>query len=211
MVIEKSTLAVYRRQFDGEFVEIASDLENSSNRFVTDPHPALDFGRYRVVAKSKSTGAISYYDMPGYPINESGIIIQWEEQWQNYITSEINENDTYAERPWSGSMVRLPYNVDVSDDSDSDVSLVEYIGRKHPVSYYGTQVGQTANWNTDVPRRDVETLYALRRLAAYQGDVYVRESSGSGYWAHVNVSVSKKHQNGVVPVTIKVTRVEGGI
>jgi len=41
--------------------------------------------------------------------------------------------------------------------------------------------------------------------------VYVRESSGSGYWAHVNVSVSKKHQNGVVPVTIKVTRVEGGI
>lgn len=205
------TLAVYRRQFDGEFVEIASDLENSSNRFVTDPHPALDFGRYRVVAKSKSTGAISYYDMPGYPINESGIIIQWEEQWQNYITSEINENDTYAERPWSGSMVRLPYNVDVSDDSDSDVSLVEYIGRKHPVSYYGTQVGQTASWNTDVPRRDVETLYALRRLAAYQGDVYVRESSGSGYWAHVNVSVSKKHQNGVVPVTIKVTRVEGGI
>ena len=149
--------------------------------------------------------------MPGYPINESGIIIQWVEQWQNYITSEINENDTYAERPWSGSMVRLPYNVDVSDDSDSDVSLVEYIGRKHPVSYYGTQVGQTANWNTDVPRRDVETLYALRRLAAYQGDVYVRESSGSGYWAHVNVSVSKKHQNGVVPVTIKVTRVEGGI
>ena len=149
--------------------------------------------------------------MPGYPINESGIIIQWAEQWQNYVTSEINESDTSAERPWSGSLVRLPYNVDVSDDNDLDVSLAEYIGRKHPVSYYGTQVGQTSNWKTDVPRYDVETLYALRRLSVYQGDVYVRESSGSGYWANVSVSISKTHRNGVVPVTLKVTRVEGGI
>lgn len=210
-LVDDVTLAVYRRNFDGEFIEIASNLENSWSRFVTDPHPALDFGRYRVVAKAKSTGAISYYDMPGYPINESGIIIQWAEQWQNYITSEINESDTSAERPWSGSLVRLPYNVDVSDDNDLDVSLVEYIGRKHPVSYYGTQVGQTSNWKTDVPRYDVETLYALRRLSVYQGDVYVRESSGSGYWANVSVSISKTHRNGVVPVTLKVTRVEGGI
>lgn len=210
-LVDDVTLAVYRRQFDGEFVEIASNLENSWSRFVTDPHPALDFGRYRVVAIAKSTGAISYYDMPGYPINESGIIIQWAEQWQNYVTSEINEGDTSAERPWSGSLVRLPYNVDVSDDNDPDVSLVEYIGRKHPVSYYGTQVGQTSNWKTDVPRYDVETLYALQRLSVYQGDVYVRESSGSGYWANVSVSISKTHRNGVVPVTLKVTRVEGGI
>ncbi len=205
------TLAVFRRAFDGEFIEIASDLENSESRFVTDPHPSLDFGRYRIVAKTKSTGAISFYDLPGYPIGESGIIIQWAEQWQNYITSEINEGDTSADRPWSGSMVKLPYNVDVSDENDSDVSLVEYIGRKHPVSYYGTQVGQTATWKTDVPKRDVETLYALRRLSVYQGDVYVRESSGSGYWAHISVSISKTHQNGVVPVSLKVTRVEGGI
>ena len=108
-------------------------------------------------------------------------------------------------------MVKLPYNVDITDDNDPDVSLIEYIGRKHQVSYYGTQVGQTATWKTDIPKSDVETLYALRRLAIYQGDVYVRESSGSGYWAHVTVSISKTHQNRIVPVSLKVTRVEGGI
>lgn len=210
-LVDDVTLAVYRRQFDGELIEIASDLKNSDDCFVTDPHPALDFGRYRIVAKTKTTGAISYYDLPGFPIGESGIIIQWAEQWQNYITSEINDGDTSAERPWSGSMVKLPYNVDTTDDNDPDVSLAEYIGRKHPVSYYGTQVGLTATWKTDIPKSDVETLYALRRLAIYQGDVYVRESSGSGYWAHVTVSIGKTHQNRIVPVSLKVTRVEGGI
>lgn len=210
-LVDDVTLGVYRRQFDGELIEIATDLQNSDNCFVTDPHPALDYGRYRIVAKTKATGAISYYDLPGFPIGESGIIIQWAEQWQNYITSEINDGDTSAERPWSGSMVKLPYNVDITDDNDPDVSLVEYIGRKHQVSYYGTQVGQTATWKTDIPKSDVETLYALRRLAIYQGDVYVRESSGSGYWAHVTVSISKTHQNRIVPVSLKVTRVEGGI
>lgn len=210
-LVDDVTLGVYRRQFDGELIEIATDLQNSDNCFVTDPHPALDYGRYRIVAKIKATGAISYYDLPGFPIGESGIIIQWAEQWQNYVTSEINDGDTSAERPWSGSMVKLPYNVDTTDDNDPDVSLVEYIGRKHQVSYYGTQVGQTATWKTDIPKSDVETLYALRRLAIYQGDVYVRESSGSGYWAHVTVSISKTHQNRIVPVSLKVTRVEGGI
>lgn len=210
-LVDDVTLGVYRRQFDGELIEIATDLQNSDNCFVTDPHPALDYGRYRIVAKTKATGAISYYDLPGFPIGESGIIIQWAEQWQNYVTSEINDGDTSAERPWSGSMVKLPYNVDITDDNDPDVSLVEYIGRKHQVSYYGTQVGQTATWKTDIPKSDVETLYALRRLAIYQGDVYVRESSGSGYWAHVTVSISKTHQNRIVPVSLKVTRVEGGI
>ena len=108
-------------------------------------------------------------------------------------------------------MVRLLYNVDIADDNDKDVSLVEYIGRKHPVSYYGTQLGHTSTWKTDIPAYDTETLYALRRLAIYQGDVYVRESTGSGYWANVSVAISKTHCNGIIPVTLKVTHVEGGV
>ena len=41
-----------------------------------------------------------------------------------------------------------------------DKSLVEYIGRKHPVSYYGTQVGQTQTWSVEIPKTDTETIYA---------------------------------------------------
>ena len=45
------------------------------------------------------------------------------------------------------------------------------------------------------------------------GNVYVREPSGSGYWATVSVSYSRKHNELTMPVTLAITRVddaEGG-
>lgn len=202
------TLAVYRREFDGKFVEIGSELANGKNVYVTDPHPALDYARYRIVATSISTGAISYYDPPGYPIQCKSVIIQWDEEWSSFETSNSDPMEAPA---WSGSLLELPYNIDVSDNNSIDVSLVEYIGREHPVSYYGTQLGNTSSWSMDVPITDKETLYALRRLAIYKGDVYAREPSGSGYWASVSVSFSQTHCEVVIPVTIELTRVEGGM
>jgi hypothetical protein len=201
-------LSVYRKEFDGSFTEIASDLQNSMNVFVTDPHPALDYARYRIVAKSKTTGIITYHDIPAYPVRGKEVIIQWDEEWSSFATSE---EGTLSEQPWNGSMLKLPYNVDVSDNFSPDVSLVEYVGRSHPVSYYGTQKGYTSTWNMDIVKRDKETLYALRRLASYMGDVYVREPSGSGYWANVAVSFQQTHCELVIPVTLTITRVEGGV
>lgn len=210
-LIEGVTLSVYRRQYDGEFVEIASGLDNSANTYVTDPHPALDYARYRIVAITQNTGAVSYYDMPGYPIDEPAAIIQWDEDWSTFDSSSVDEADDTADPVWSGSLVRLPYNVDVSDKTNPDVSLVKYIGRKRPVSYYGTQLGETSSWKVEIPKDDIDTLYALRRLAIWMGDVYVREPSGSGYWASVTVSFSQTHNSLTIPVTLDVTRVEGGI
>lgn len=206
--IEGLLMSLYRREFDGSFTELAKDLDNMANTFVTDPHPSLDYARYRVVAKSEANGKVSYYDVPGYPIGEKAVIIQWNEEWTNFDTAE----DAALEQPtWSGSLLRLPYNIDVSDSHSADVELIEYIGRKYPVSYYGTQLGVTSTWNMDVDKKDKETLYALRRLAIYMGDVYVREPSGSGYWARVEVSFSQKHRELVIPVTLNLTRVSGGV
>lgn len=206
--IEGITLSVYRREFDGSFVELATGLSNDSNTYITDPHPSLDYARYRIVAVTDSTGAVSYYDAPGYPVGGKAVIIQWDEEWSNFDTS--NE-DVLEQPPWSGSMLKLPYNVDVSDNNSSDVALIEYIGRAHPISYYGTQLGQSATWNVEVEKTDKDTLYALRRLSRWMGDVYVREPSGSGYWANIAVSFSQKHCELTIPVTLNITRVEGGI
>ena len=41
------------------------------------------------------------------------------------------------------------------------------------------------------------------------GDVYVREPSGSGYWASVTVSYDIKHTELTIPVSLTITRVEG--
>jgi hypothetical protein len=183
-------------------------IDNASNTFITDPHPALDFARYRIVAISNSTGAVSFCDLPGYPIGEKAIIIQWDDAWSNF---NVTEEDAFEEPLWSGSMLKLPYNIDVSNEHEIDVSLVEYIGRKHPVSYYGTQLGETATWKVEIDKNDTETLYALRRLATWMGDVYVREPSGSGYWASISVSFSQEHLKLTIPVTLSIRRVSGGV
>lgn len=207
-LVEGITLSVYRREFDGSFTEIAKGIDNTQGTYVTDPHPSLDFARYRIVAITNDTGSVSYYDAPGYPVGEKGAIIQWDEEWSNFDTT--NE-DVLEEPTWTGSLLRLPYNFDVSDTYDKDVEKIKYIGRRNPVCYYGTQVGEKQSWSLSIPKEDIETLYALRRLAAWMGDVYVREPSGSGYWANVTVGYSKKHRDVTIPVTIEVTRVEGGM
>ena len=207
-LVEGVTLSVYRREYDGRFVEIGKGLVNTENTFVTDPHPSLDYARYRVIAISDDTGAVSFTDLPGYYIGETSIVLQWDEAWRSFDTTNEDELEQPA---WSGSMLKLQYNVDISDSNTSDVTLVSYIGRQHPVSYYGTQLGSSASWSADIPKYDKATLYGLRRLAIWMGDVYIREPSGSGYWAHISVSFSQAHCETVIPVKIDVTRVVGGV
>lgn len=202
------TLSVYRREFDGSFVEIESGIDNTTETFVIDPHPALDYGRYRIVATDVATGAISYYDPPGFPINGKSVIIQWDEDWSSF---EGWSEDPLAEPPWTGSLLKLPYNIDVTDTTSPEVTHVNYAGRKHPVSYHGTHLGETATWNVTVPKEDTETLYQLRRLKVWMGNVYVREPSGTGYWATLTVSDPRKHNDVLVQVSLNITRVEGGI
>ena len=206
-LIPNISLALYRREFDGEYTLIASGLDNTKSTFVTDPHPSMDYARYRVVATDNATGAVSYSDIPGFPIGEVGVIIQWDEQWNSF---DVVDSEVYSQPIWSGSLIRIPYNIDVSDSHSADVALVEYIGRKRPVTYYGTQLGETSTWAMEIPRDDKDTLYALRRLAVWMGDVYVREPSGSGYWANISVSFSQKHKEVTIPISLNITRVEGG-
>ena len=209
-LFEDILLSVYRREFDGGFVEIAKDIPNTGYTYFTDPHPSLDYARYRIVATSQTTGTISYYDVPGVPVGGNAVVLQWAEEWREFDVPDNVESEV-SEIPWTGSMLILPGNIDVSESTKPDVELIEYIGRAHPVSYYGTQIGSTATWNMEIPSNDKETLYALRRLSRWMGDVYVREPSGSGYWANITVSFSQKHCDMTIPITLGITRVEGGM
>ena len=50
-------------------------------------------------------------------------------------------------------MLKIPYNISISDKS-IDVALINYAGREHPVSYYGTHIGETSNWSMSIPKED---------------------------------------------------------
>lgn len=206
-LIENIELSVYRRNYDGTFTKIFTGIDNANITWVIDPHPALDYARYRIIAKDTTTGGIRYTDITDLPIGGKEIIIQWDEDVTAY---DGNNEDELASNPWGGSMLKLPYNVDVSDTFKPDVERVSYIGREHPVVYYGTHLGESSKWNAVIDKKDTDTLYKLRRLAKWMGDVYVREPSGSGYWANVTVSWNQKHDSLTIPISIDVVRVEGG-
>ena len=208
--VEDVLLTVYRQNFDGEFIEVAAGLPNEAGLSVVDPHPPLNYGRYRIVAKSLKTGEIDFADLETEPIEESAIIIQWNER-SNTFNNDTTEDETEADEPYSGMMLKLPYNVDVTDSNEIDTEFVEYIGRKHPVSYYGTHVRQKSSWKSTIPSDDIETINLLRKLSVWMGDAYVREPNGTGYWAQVKVSFSIEHCSVTIPVNLELTRVEGGL
>lgn len=202
-------LSVYRRDFDGGLTTIATGIENGLGITITDPHPALDYARYRIVATDLATGRMFYEDLAPQEVGITDIIIQWDESWTGFEGDDFPQ--LFEEQPYKGSILHLPYNIDESESNDLDVELVNYIGRKHPVSYFGTHVGQTASWKTDVDKTDKDTIYALRRLAIWPGDCYVRSPSGVGYWAHVKVNFDITHLEPIIPVSLEITRVEGGV
>lgn len=204
---DRVILSVYRREFNGTFTKIMDGLPNDRSLTLTDPHCSLDYARYRIVAQDIITGSVYYTDLPGIPVGEPSIVIQWDDKWSNFDYTNIE--DRFETQPWVGSMLRLPYNIDVTEKTDIDVSLIEYIGRKNPVSYYGTQRGQSANWRTEIPKYDKDTLYAMRRLSDWAGNVYVREPHGTGYWANIKVSWNINHLELIIPINIEVMRVEG--
>lgn len=202
------TLAVYRIDFDSHLTLIQSGIPAEDNTTITDLHPSLDYARYRIVATDLKTGVVSYEDPEPIPVNAGCAVIQWDGEVRSFMVDPEIYDDVVED--WSGTVLRLPYNIDVSDDISPDVSLIEYIGRPHPVSYYGTQEGSTSRWNVEVPKSDVETIAKIRALAVYKGDVYVREPYGTGYWANIKVSYNITHNKASVPVSFSITRVEGG-
>lgn len=206
-LIENVTLSIYRREYDGTYKEIASGIPNNYTA-VTDPHPALDYARYRFVAKDTLTGAISFYDMAGYPVEGYEVVIQWDEEWSTF---DMGESTSVEGPSWAGSLLKLPYNIKVADNRKREAVLVAYAGREYPVSYYGTQIEEKPQWSVDIRKDDDETIYALRRLSIWPGDVYIREPSGMGYWANVTVSFNESYDALTIPVSLSITRVEGGV
>lgn len=205
-LVENVSISIYRREYNGSLTKIASGIPNNGTA-VTDLHPALDYARYRLIAKDDITGAISYYDMPGQRIGCTSVIIQWDEAWSLFETA-----DTFSVEPpsHSGSILVLPYNVKISDSRKRETARVAYAGREYPVAYYGTMIDEGSSWTTTIPKSDLDTVYALRRLSLWPGPVYIREPSGMGFWAIVTPTFNVDYDAVTIPVTLDVSRVEGG-
>lgn len=208
--VDGIVLSVYRINFDGTFTLIEDDIENDGITVVSDPHPALDNGKYRVIAVDSSSGVMSFADIISEDLEIKGLVLQWDASYTNYSIKDsgLEIDDPAIGNMAGGTTLKLPYNVKKNESSELDNELVEYIGREHPVSYYGTQKGQKSSYSADVPKDDLVTLDALRRLQIWPGDVYIRAQDGLGYWAKVEVSFDRDYDSLVMPVNLDVVRVD---
>lgn len=200
-------LSVYRREYDGTLTEIHSNLKSKPGLAVTDLHPSIDVTRYRVVAVDPESTAISCVDFTGPSFKNKPVVIQWDETWMSYEALADGSVDRVSR---SGVTLTLPYNIDISHNREVEASLVKYIGRENPVAYYGTQMSEAPTLNVVIDATDEATIEALHRLSRWKGNAYVRTPVGTGYWANVRVSFGQKHNEVSIPVTLNITRVEGG-
>lgn len=210
VLVESVKMDVYRINFDGTFTEIASGLDNTGSVMVTDPHPALDNAKYRIIGHDTVSGSLFYDDVISEDIEQPGLVLQWDANYTD-VFENINVDEIEKDAIGSsagGTTLILPYNVKTSEASTPDVAVVEYIGRQSPTTYYGTQTGQNGTLSADVDKEDTKTLELLRRLQIWMGDVYVRERDGLGYWAKVDVSFNRDYGSLVMPVSFSVQRVD---
>lgn len=209
-------LSVYRYNHDGTYTLVKDNITGSTDTWIHDPHPRLDLQIYRVVSIGKQDGIVQYSrnDIRLEAFTQRGLIIQWDEKFER-------QRMTYqSDLPWVdryvGKFLYLPFNVDVSESTTVDKTLVNYIGREDPVSYYGTTKAKELSIKTEIPKNkvasfDVEgTLLLLRQLSRYTGDVYVRTFTGVNCWGTVDIDYDINHCELTIPINIKVTPVEGG-
>lgn len=204
----KYDICYYRRERDDSYILVdkhpyAYDYVHTDTlTVITDPHPTLNGSKYRVIVINRYTGqwnatnveSSNYCPFP---------IIQWDEEWKSW-----NSNISSA---WTGSYIKMLYNLTQDESTIINAAEIQHAGKRYKSYYYGDSYETTLDWKADIPKSDEETLFNLRRLSTYDGDVYIREPSGTGYWAHVEVSFTREAENQIIPVTIKIKRTDGGI
>ena len=187
-LFEGVTLAVYRIDDDGTLVLLRKGIPNDGISIVTDPHANFGECWYHVVATDIDTGVCNFAD-GGDDSPHSTAVVQWNESWQQAIDADDLGDRDYD---YSGMRIDGLYNIEHDENGGVQANDIEYIGREHPVSYYGTQLGYEAAFKVEFPHDDMETLKNARRLIALRDDAYVREPRGTGYWAHiVNPRISR--------------------
>lgn len=200
------TLSVYRINADESLTLIESNLPNSGGAQAIDPHASFGTCSYRVVATSTSTGMTSSSD--GFDDSEHDTcVVQWDEQWDPFAEAEDSEGN--AIYTYAGNRIDGIFNLNLDESGSMQAEDAEYIGRKHPVSYYGTQRGHSASYRVDFPKSDDVTLTKCRKLMDYAGDAYIREPSGLGFWAHVSSPrISRNYDSQAISFTFEAIHVD---
>ena len=118
----------------------------------------------------------------------------------NYMVLRFDWNDTYVE---------LPYNIEISDETDKQFEQQIYLDGTQRGAW-GASVVRSASLSTDtVYIKDEEVQKKIRELARYQGAVFVRTPLGQAYTANVEVKdINKTYDKKAMAVSFDCTEID---
>ena len=191
--LETDTCDIYRLSADKP--ELSYPGAAFGEKYV-DPYPTIgEHGGHRFVFKTANGDYITENDE-----------IAWTDMTEaegDVFRSESNIIDFGTGR------VLLQYNSDLSISWKKDFTETKYLGGSIQGDW-NPGVSRTGTFATMVIANDLETITAMRRLAAYAGICHVRTKDGSNYAADVQVSESRKQStaHGLAEFSLSITRVD---
>lgn len=204
-LLEGITLSVLRLSQDGTVTMLQRGIQNDGLLSVVDPHADFNECWYRIVATETATGMSAVSEIYA-PSPHPTCCIQWNERFSVVRTVDEVDED---ELEFAGTRIDGLYNLEFEESGSVQSEDIEYIGRKFPVSYYGTQKGYTATYQIEFPKEDTQTYRKARQLQGLLDDVYIREPSGVGFWAHCSsVRLSRSFDSMSVKLTVEAVRVD---
>lgn len=179
------TWDLYRATVDGRNALIADGLASSAT--VTDNY-----------APYSTDGACNYI-----------VMVRNSQQQYAFASYDYRAKCSVLRFDWNGNSVELPYNVEISDETDKQFEQQVYLDGTQRGSW-GASVIRSATLSTDtVYIKDEATQKKVRELARYQGAVFIRTPLGQAYCANVNVKdISKDYNSNVMAVSFDCTEID---
>ena len=179
------TWDLYRATKDERNFLIAQDL-NSGTVIQDDfaPFCSKTDCEYIVLAKN----AQGQYDYRYYPYTANAHVLRFD---------------------WNNKFVELPYNIEISDETDKQFEQQVYLDGTQKGAW-GASVIRSSSLSTDtIYVEDEETQRLIRDLGRYQGAVFVRTPLGQAYTANVEVNeISKTYDSKVMAVSFDCTEID---
>ena len=184
---------------------LSSDVTWSLYRCSKDTRNAL-------IAQNLESGATVTDRFAPYSTGEKCeyiVLVENEQKQTDYGYYEYSANYGVLRFDWSENFVELPYNIEISDETDKQFEQQVYLDGTQKGAW-GASVVRKATLKTDtIYIKDEETQKKVRELARYQDAVFVRTPLGQAYTANVEVTdITKSYESKAMAVTFECTEID---
>lgn len=187
-------------------------VNNLDSGLTWDLYRATKDGRNFLIAKDKASGGTVRDDFAPFCSSSDSqyiVLVKNAQQQYDYAYYDYTAKASVLRFDWSDNFVELPYNIEISDETDKQFEQQIYLDGTQKGAW-GASVIRTSSLSTDtIYITDEEIQRKVRELGRYQGAVFVRTPLGQAYTANVEVKdISKTYDSHAMAVSFDCTEID---